>query len=657
MDVYGFAGKILYVNLSTGDTCEEALDREVARKFVGDFGINTRLAYDLIEPGVEPLSPWNVIIIGAGPLTGTSAPSSSRVSAMTKLPLTNTVMNSNGGMGFSSRLKYAGYDHVIIAGRADRPVYLKIFDGNVEICDASHLWGKDTFQTTDELWKEYGMSCGVIAIGQAGENLVKISLSLVNKSATLGQYGFGAVMGSKNLKAIVANGGMGVKVADRRGFRTLSNRVTAEMRNWSGWRKYIELGHFQADFENILRLSPVRNYYKEMIDPREAVSLFGPEVYLAKWKKRRVACPSCPIGCRDVLEAKEGRFKGMRSHGQGIHHFVGVYLNLKCYDEVFRIMDLLQRYGISRNDFLNEVMFCRDLYERGIITKEDARGVEFTTGFDANSDLIKKVAFKEGIGGVLAGGLSGIASEFAKINDKVCERYGLFIKGAPDIGDPRFARLGGMQFDRIVGPAGPTSGKGGMLNPGKFNPDASVAEFKEAGERQLGICGDAWDRIFDTYKVNIGRLTRHTQDLFAILSCLGICQRVHIAQFYSLRTLAELYTAATGIEMNSSELKKAGERVYNLWKLLNVREGFSGKDDMIPSRWFEAISGKIEGEDVTYRITDFYKTRVLTRDDVRELIKDYYGERGWDVEKGLPTREKLAELGLEQFADALGPRE
>ena len=208
-------GKMLYVDLTTGDVREEELDPNMARRYIGAFGIGARLAYDLIKPGIDPLSPENYIIVGAGPFVGTSCPSASRCTAWTKFPLSNTIGPAGGSMTFGSGLKYAGYDELIITGRADKPVYLKVSDEGAEICDAGDLWGKDTYAATDELWKRHGTDHGVICIGQAGENLVNISLATVDKSATLGRHGFPVVMGSKNLKAIVAGGRGKVRVADR----------------------------------------------------------------------------------------------------------------------------------------------------------------------------------------------------------------------------------------------------------------------------------------------------------------------------------------------------------------------------------------------------------------------------------------------------------
>ena len=211
---YGYAGQILYVDLSTGSIRKEPLDLDMARKYIGGFGMNVRLAYDLIPLGADPLGPENAVIIGAGALGGTMAMGCSRIAAATKFPETGAIGCGNGSLSFAPRLKHAGYDHVVITGRSAKPVYLLITDDRVELCDAEGVWGKDLYDATDEIWERHGSEYSVIAIGQAGENLVKPSLTLIDKSATLGKGGLGAVMGSKGLKAVVVKGTGGIAVAD-----------------------------------------------------------------------------------------------------------------------------------------------------------------------------------------------------------------------------------------------------------------------------------------------------------------------------------------------------------------------------------------------------------------------------------------------------------
>ncbi|MEM2984490.1 MAG: aldehyde ferredoxin oxidoreductase N-terminal domain-containing protein [Candidatus Jordarchaeaceae archaeon] len=208
-----YGGNILYVDLKQGSVKKEELKDSLKKEFLGGWGIQYKLAYDLIKPGIDPLSPQNPIIYGTGVLVGTSVPGATKMFAIYKAPLNGVIAPAAGGLGLAHQLKYAGYDYLVITGKSEEPVYLKIFDDDVELEDAGHLWGKGIQQTTDELWKQFGRDCMVQAIGQAGENLVRFSFSLINKASTLGKGGLGALMGSKKLKAVVVTGPTPMRVA------------------------------------------------------------------------------------------------------------------------------------------------------------------------------------------------------------------------------------------------------------------------------------------------------------------------------------------------------------------------------------------------------------------------------------------------------------
>jgi aldehyde:ferredoxin oxidoreductase len=278
----GFAGRILHVDLGRGQTRTEPLDSSVATRFVGGLGLAIKLAYDTIEPGTDPLSPENTVVLGAGPLVGTHLPSTSRVFAVTKLPTSGSIgWCGAGGASFGYLLKNAGYDHVIIQGRADRPVRLSIVDDQAEICDANDLWDLGVDETCEALWKEFGKPLGIVSIGQAGEHLVRFSMAFIDRIATLGRGGLGAVMGAKNLKAITVRGGRGIRVADRKRYKTLSRAFLKTIREYPYLKEWQDLG--------LVKSFP--------LVPRET--------YLAM-KKRRVACVSCPVGCKDVIEVPDG---------------------------------------------------------------------------------------------------------------------------------------------------------------------------------------------------------------------------------------------------------------------------------------------------------------------------------------------------------------
>lgn len=626
------------MDLTTRTVKEEGLDPLFARQWIGDWGVGAKLAYDLLKPGIEPLSPENVIIIGAGPLAGTSIPGSGRTHVWSKWPVTNTIGPGGGPMGFGARLKYAGYDELIITGCADKPVYLKISDEGVAIRDASDLWGMDIFEATDEMWKRHGPMNGVLCIGQAGENLVKISLAIIDKSGTIGRFGLGAVMGSKNLKLIVAGGSKGVAVSDPTRVMEVSDQMMAGVMAWPIREEFVDLGHLEYDFDGVFYILGVTRYYTEKSDVASNRAIFGSEAYLERVKKARLACPSCPVACRDVDQIKQGEYKGLVTYNHSFSYNYGARLQFKSIEEAVKYMDISQRYGVDRMEATCGAEFLIDLTRRGIVAKEDLESIEIGNE-KSFSQLIEKITFREGIGDVLADGLRGIVARFGE----ECAQYGHYIKGGSCYLEARTTGLGTMQLDLVVNPYGPNQGKGGMVNPGKFEK-AGIEAYQRFAAEVVAAPPDAMDRIvLDTpEKISVGRLLRHTQDYYAVICSLGMCMRVHFAQFYSMPMLAELYSAVTGIEIDAKGLKRAGERAWNMFKALNVREGQTRKDDTFPHKWLEPL----KNGDVEIPLMDQFRTKVLTAKDLDKTLDDYYDERGWEVERGIPAKAKLVELGL-----------
>jgi aldehyde:ferredoxin oxidoreductase len=646
MEVKGYTGKILYVDLSSEEITVKDLDLNLARNFIGDYGIGAKLAYDLIKPGTDPLSPSNFIIVGAGPLTGTSIPASSRCHVYTKFPLTNTIGCGGGPMSFSSRLKWAGYDELIITGRAYRPVYLKISDDNVEILDAKDLWGKDIFEATDKIWDRHGTTNGVICIGQAGENLVKSALCLIDKNGTVGRFGIGAVMGSKNLKLITTGGKHGISIADKARYISIVNQMTKEIENWPIRDEFINLGHLEYDFDGLVRVAGVTKYYTDDVDLPTMRERFGPEVYLSRIKKQRLACPACLVACRNIDEIKQGEYKGTTTFQQSTVHSHGEHLDLPTMEDNIKMMDTLQRYGLDRYAYTMGTEFLMYLCEKGIVPKEDLEGIEY-----GNTKILlkiaEKMALREGIGNILADGLEG----FVKKYGREVERHGVYVKNVDMYMDARKTKLGTFQIDFVVNPFGPNNGKGGMLNPGKFNPAATEQEFRVFCKERMAMSEDEINRVVldSPLKINMAKLLKHTQDYYVTLNCLGMCMRVHSAQFYGIARLAELYSAVTGIEIDQFELKRAAERSYNVVKALNVREGLSREDDRFPKIWLKPL--KAGGKEIPLK--SFFGDKVLSEEDLEKVLDDYYSERGWDVETGIPTKAKLKELGLEDIIEDL----
>jgi len=628
----GYAGSILYVDLSKGEVEKKPLDLDLAKNYLGGLGASIKLAYDLLRPRTDPLSPENVVVIGAGPMVGTLAPGSSRVCAVTKLPANRAIgWAGAGGCSFGCMLKNAGYDHVVIRGRSPKPVYLKVFDDEVEICDAGWLWGKGVERTTEELWREHGRPTGVIAIGQAGENLVKFSMAFVDKTSTLGRGGLGAVMGSKNLKAIVAKGTKGVGFSDPR-FVKLCYELFERIKRYPRLKEWQEFG--------LLMSLPVL--------PRE--------VYSEKLKKARISCVSCPIGDKDIIEIKEGRFKGLIKYTSSAANVAMPMLYGLPYDEAIKCVAALDDYGMDMFEFFAVIDTVNKLYDEGVITKEFLESkIEYN--YDSLIEWAERVAYRKGFGNVLAEGLAGLVEKFGSRAMKCAPPM---VKWLTAYIGPRgpvaWNRFGTMEFGQLVGQRGPHAASGGSPTYFAVRP---LQDFVTHLDR-MGVPEDAVKRILprpyewpqgmrhglvspdDEMGLNVGRFTRYAEDWIMVLASLGVCARAQINRFYSAKLLADLFSALTGIDIDKRELMKCGERAWNLLRVANVREGFSRKDDEPPESWFAEPT-----------FVDYCKGTVkITKEIVDMFLDDYYEERGWNKD-GVPTREKLLELGLEKILEDL----
>ena len=643
MQIGSYCGKILQVDLTTGKIETKELGIEIAKRFIGDFGIGLRLAYDTIKPGIDPLSPLNAIIIAVGPLVGTQF-NAQRWSLVTKYPLTGAIAFGNSGMWLGKRLKFAGYDHLVITGRADRPVYLKISDNDVQIRDAKHLWGKDIFQTTDELWQELGKSYSILAIGQAGENLVRVSLALVDRIATMGMGGLAAVMGSKNLKAIAVSGSRGITVSDQKRYK----RITTPLeKSWIGdpeRRKKIELGKAPV-FEYYVKKGVVYKNWTELYPEQDAIATYGTQEYL-KVKRKRVGCPGCPLPCKDVLEVKEGEYKGLTTNISSIvgrAWTLGIRCNAGGWPRLVKLIDTVNRYGIETYGAGPAIDLAIELYERGVITKKDTGGLVLRRDFETTAELLGQIAFRQGIGDVLADGSLGIIKRFGP----ECEKYSCTIKGIDAVMDPRATHTFMPSFSCIVNPEGGFPETAYPMQLTFADPDYSQ-EAVESYCESIGVPKKAMDRIlYKPQGYNVARLTPYAQHFYTLLTCLGICQERTWS--FDIGKLAELYSSATGIETNPDELREAAERIWNLFKAINVREGFDRKDDRIPPRWFEPLK-TASGAEIYLQDCN---GKPLSRDDMERLLDDYYEESGWEVERGIPTKAKLTGLGLTDIAEDL----
>ena len=633
MSFHGYAGHILYVDLSSKKVRKEQLSEELMRNYIGNLGINTKLAYDLIKPGTEPLSPENHIILGTGPLGGTVAPACSRSNANYMSPLTHLFGSANSGDSVALMLKFAGYDHLVISGKAQGPVYLKIDDDNVEILDATHLWGKDVFETTDSLWAELGDNW-VNCIGPAGENQVRFAASVTNKHSLYGRTGIGAVMGSKNLKAIAAKGSKGITVADRKGFMKIVEGLLEKIKTSPAtelWREFGFVVAFPAYggtglFERC-------NYAEGFADLAKA---FSKEEYRSHVVKRGYACPSCPVGCKQVVEIKDGRYAGLNYRVAALGSQVGYHIlaGVENWDEVVKCVELENKYGLDSTSLGSVVGFAVELYKKGIITKKETEGMELDWGGETTRALTEKIVRREGIGDILADGVKAAAERFGS----EAHQYAGHLKGLEMTLGVR-GRLSTENFGEFTNPRGGHLERSPSLTfiprkPKVFPPFSAGIGVPE--ERIEKVCEGPEG-------FNVSRLTRWVEDYNTVLASTGMCHRTPVTQHFNLQIITDLYRAATGIEISPAELRQAGERIWNLQRAFNEREGADRKADIPPWRTLN--------EPITIGDKEYAP---VTKDKANRLLDEYYEERGWNIKDGRLTKEKLDELGLSDVASDLG---
>ena len=639
-----YAGRVLHIDLTAGKTWTESLSPKLVEEYIGGWGINYRLAYDLIKPKVDALAPEVPIIIGCGVFNGTLAPGTPKSFATTKDPASYTISTWVGSLSFGGKLKAAGYDHIVITGKAPRPVYLKIIDEDVEICDARELWGKkDLFDTHEWLLNKYGRTASTLCIGPAGENLVKIAIALVDKFSTMGRT-LAASMGSKNLKAIVLNGTHEVRLADTKRFMKTANQLIERAmvdRNRDNWRN-LGLFFIFPLWENVGYFT--RHNARETYPKDELTTLYGPDQY-KKLRGQIIGCTSCVTCDKAIIELKD-EFPGTLvpiSTPLDPPWAFGSRCEVGSMEKAFKCGEIGNRYGIDYMTWTAMFDWVTDLYNRGIITKEDTGGYDLSRrDFDMVCKFLEMTAKRQGFGDILAEGFLGAIEKIGRGS----ENYALHIKGTEPDFDPR-ANYGLEVFGAMTN-----------IRPAHDMPVSGLTVAKGRGSAfftklvpSMGFTKEAIDRIFTPSSFNLGRFTAHFETWAITLNIFGICFRMPVSSLYNINNVAELYQAASGIERSPYEILDVAERAYHLARAMNVMQGLSRKDDCFPDFVYtQPIKRPDRGTEMP--LMDYQNTRCLSKEDVERDLDDYYEERGW-TKNGIPGRKVLSKYGLTFVADAL----
>ena len=606
----GYVGKMLEVDLTKGEVVVVDLDWDVAMKFVGGRGYATKLLFDMLRPGIDPLSEGNVLIFMTGPLTGTRAPASGRFVVSSKSPLTNTIFDSHCGGSWGPELKRAGFDGIIIKGKSPRPVYLFVNDGRAEIRDASEMWGLDTDATVDAIKRDTGLDgVKVCCIGPAGENLVKFACIICEKHRAAGRGGLGAVMGSKNLKAVAVKGTGEVTVANPKAFneevkKTLEvlrgNPITGDSLGRYGTA-------FLVHLMNKAGVLPSYNFTRGFFERAEDVC--GERITETMLVKR-TACYGCPIACARLIKYNFGG-EEVVSSGPEYESVWALGPNCGIWDVnvIARANDLCNKLGMDTISMGNTIGFLMECYERGLLKGLSEADLKLNFGnSDALLKLIVDTAYKKGLGALASEGVSRIAK----------------IVGAEDIA----AHVKGLELPAYD----PRGAKGMALAYATSNRGGCHLRAYVVMSEILGV-----PRYIDPLSYEgKAELVKRLQDVSAVIDSLVMCKYTMLALFstlaYEPTHYARLLTTATGFYVDEEEFYKIGERIYNLERLFNVREGFSRSHDVLPLRFLRdpLTEGPAKGEVV----------------DLTRLLDAYYMVRGWNYD-GMPMDKKLYQLGLE----------
>ncbi|RJS87182.1 aldehyde ferredoxin oxidoreductase [Candidatus Bathyarchaeota archaeon] len=610
--MFGYAGRILRIDLSTGKTKVSPLSVEYAKKYIGGIGLGMALLLENSEPGVDPLSPENPLILTTGPFSGTMAPTGGNGHAfVAKSPLTNGVGEAKSHGFFGSELKRAGYDAVIFENKAEKPVYVWIDDDSVQLMDAKHLWGKSPKETEDAIREDLGdYYIRVASIGLAGEKLARVAAIINDTTRAAGRTGMGTVMGSKNLKAIAVRGTKDVSVAKPEEFMEFVKMMHERMKG-PATVKYRTLGTpLNVLVHNSLGALPTRNFTNAVFEGAEKVSgEYLNEHFVVKIN----GCSSCAMRCEHIAVVPEGPYKGTttRVEYEPLWSF-GPHCGVDRMDAILKAMELCNYYGLDSLSTGNIVGFAMDCYEHGILTKEDTDGLELEFGnAEAMVELVHKIGKREGIGDILAEGVKRAAEKIGK----GAEKFANHIKGLEMTGyDIRGLKTAALGY---------------------------AVSFRGADHNRHGAYGLDLKGTVDRFKVEKGRakLVIDLENLYTIIDSLIICKFSRGTYYEGFKDLAKYYTLVTGIEMTPEELERTGERINNLGRLFNIREGFTRKDDHLPPK---IMSTPIPDDTVS-------KGSYITQEELDLMLDDYYATRGWTKE-GVPTLEKLKELGLEDLA-------
>jgi aldehyde:ferredoxin oxidoreductase len=626
--MYGWAGSILKINLSSGEISTEPTEPYVDH-FLGGRGLGVRLIYDHYTPGTDAFDPSNPLIFNTGPLSGTALPGSGRVDVTALSPMSQLRAKSNFGAYWGPELKFCGYDHLMITGKAEKPCYIWIKDGRVEIRDAEQLWGQDTFQTQKLIQQELGdPEIKVVCIGPAGEKLVRFACLITETGDAAGRTGMGAVMGSKNLKAIAVRGFNSLEIAHPREFLDLSIQVNKEIREHPTFEEHSKYGTARVSLQMYEKsFFPVGNFEEVCWDELK------PELaadYVDKYHIKNVGCFCCPNRCMNYYDVPHIG-KGVTSC-EPYSGFTGAVWNLDM-DVFWQATRMVNKMGMDCKETSTCIALAMELYHHKIITEDDTDGIAMERGSkEAILKTIDKIASREGYGDLFAEGQMAFARQFGPA---AIEKVDL-VKGlSPHAYEYRAFKGTGLMA--AVGHRGdPLPLRGSMLElEWTYAPEwfEQVAE-ENFGDKEAAKPTSYQRKAFSTV------LSEHME---RVADNLGICKWLYGIMFYhNVEMATRLFNLATGKDWEMERVLEISERVRNLERMFDVRNGLRRESDTLPEKIFKEPlkKGPFKGE-------------VMDKEKFEQMKDEYYEIRGWNKTTGIPTKDKLVELGLDDLATAV----
>ena len=617
--------KLLTIDLENNTFSREE-DDTLRQGYIGGLGINTRLLFDRAPAAADPLGPENVLIFGSGSLVGTMLPTACRSDVSAKSPLSGLFGSANAGGEWGAQLRFAGYDHLIFQGRAREPVYLVIDNEKVKLESAQEIWGKTVWEATDWLKSKHGKDFHVAAIGKAGENRVRFASIQNDYFASWGRTGMGAVMGSKNLKAVLVRGNNPISVADRKRFTQIRNEAFKRVKNDPSFGFIRRFGSMViADPFNAIGALPGHNFTTGYMPNWENTR--GRKVFETKYKEKDVACFSCPIACIHWSRVKEeGPYQGYETRGLEVTFVMefGAKLGLDSVPEIFKCVDLCNLHGMDVVSAAGTVAFLIEAYQKGALSKSDT-GLALSWGdFNSIYQLLELIAQRQGIGDILAEGVK-IASQ--KLPGT--EEYAMQVKGVElPMRDPR-AKMDVWSLGYL------TNTRGGDSLRTRSPVEALFGKLKDHQTEELGV-DEAYIARLDMPEplkkelfgdpprgVNIPAMTVYSEDLITVINSVGLCIRPPVLRSLGPDFYARALNAAYGTSFDENSILEAAQRIWNLQHAFNRREGESFSSYQFPARFYrEPLPVKDQSH------LPLNKQNVL--DNIREYMKIRKWDQTWD---------------------------